>query len=54
MVDRYNLFVFEVVKAHVAAVPKYPRTLHYTGDGQFMTAGKAISRRASFRPALLD
>ncbi len=54
MVDRYNLFVFEVVKAHVAPVPKRPRTLHYTGNGVFMTAGKAISRRSRFRPELLD
>ncbi|MFC3227476.1 flavin reductase family protein [Marinibaculum pumilum] len=54
MVDRYNLFVFEVVKAHMAPVPRHPRTLHYTGDGVFMTAGKAISRRSKFRPELLD
>jgi hypothetical protein len=42
-----------VVKAHVARRPKYPRTLHYTGDGVFMVAGKIISRRNLFRPAML-
>lgn len=33
LVDRYNFFIFEVVKAHVAPRPKHPETLHYLGDG---------------------
>ena len=53
LVDKYNFFVFEVVRAHVARVPKHPQTLHYTGDGAFMLAGKIISRRARFRPEYL-
>jgi flavin reductase (DIM6/NTAB) family NADH-FMN oxidoreductase RutF len=53
LVDRYNFFIFEVVKAHVATAPKYPETLHYTGDGVFMVSGKIISRRAQFRPGML-
>jgi len=53
LVDNYNFFIFEVVKAHVAPTPKHPRTLHYTGDGVFMVAGKIISRRALFRPEML-
>jgi len=53
LVKRYNFFIFEVVRAHVAASPKYPETLHYTGDGVFMVAGKTISRRAQFRPEIL-
>jgi flavin reductase (DIM6/NTAB) family NADH-FMN oxidoreductase RutF len=53
MVEKYNFFIFEVVKAHVAASPKHPETLHYTGDGVFMVAGKIISRRSKFRPAML-
>lgn len=53
LVDRYNFFIFEVVKAHVATAPKYPETLHYTGDGVFMVSGKIISRRAQFRPEML-
>lgn len=53
LVDRYNFFIFEVVKAHVAASPKYPETLHYTGDGVFMVSGKIISRRSRFRPEML-
>lgn len=53
LVETYNFFVFEVVKAHVAAVPKHPETLHYTGDGVFMVSGKIISRRSKFRPGML-
>lgn len=53
LVDRYNFFVFEVVKAHVMAAPKHPETLHYTGDGIFMVSGKAISRRSQFKPEML-
>lgn len=52
-VDRYNFFVFEVVRAHVAASPKHPETLHYTGDGVFMVSGKIINRRSGFRPGML-
>lgn len=53
LVDRYNFFIFEVVRAHVAASPKHPQTLHYTGDGIFMVSGKIISRRSQFRPGML-
>jgi flavin reductase (DIM6/NTAB) family NADH-FMN oxidoreductase RutF len=53
LVSRYNFFIFEVVKAHVARRPKYPQTLHYTGDGVFMVSGKIISRRGQFRPGML-
>lgn len=50
LVDRYNFFIFEVVKAHVVPSPAHPRTVHYTGDGQFIVSGKQISRRSKFRP----
>jgi flavin reductase (DIM6/NTAB) family NADH-FMN oxidoreductase RutF len=53
LIERYNFFIFEVVKAHVALAPKYPETLHYTGDGVFMVSGRIISRRAQFRPEML-
>ncbi|MPZ40759.1 MAG: flavin reductase family protein [Rhizobiales bacterium] len=53
LVDRYDFFIFEVVKAHVAASPKHPETLHYTGDGVFVVSGKVISRRSLFRPGML-
>ena len=53
LVEKYNFFIFEVVKAHVAASPKHPETLHYTGDGVFVVSGKIISRRSLFRPEML-
>jgi flavin reductase (DIM6/NTAB) family NADH-FMN oxidoreductase RutF len=53
LVERYNFFILEVVKAHVAASPKHPETLHYTGDGVFVVSGKVISRRSRFCPEML-
>jgi flavin reductase (DIM6/NTAB) family NADH-FMN oxidoreductase RutF len=41
LIPRYSLFVFEVVKAHVASTPRYPTTIHYCGDGVFMVAGRS-------------
>jgi flavin reductase (DIM6/NTAB) family NADH-FMN oxidoreductase RutF len=53
LIDKYNFFIFEVVKARVARSPRHPKTVHYTGDGVFMVAGKVISRRSRFRPEML-
>jgi flavin reductase (DIM6/NTAB) family NADH-FMN oxidoreductase RutF len=51
LINKYSLFVFEVVKAHVATSPKFPRTIHYRGDGLFMIAGPTVSRyRKGFKP----
>jgi flavin reductase (DIM6/NTAB) family NADH-FMN oxidoreductase RutF len=35
LIDKYNFFIFDVMKANVAVSPKHPETLHYTGDGVF-------------------
>lgn len=51
--DKYNFFVFEVIKAHAPARPKYPKTIHYRGDGQFMVAGRSLNLRRLFRPDML-
>lgn len=53
LVEKYDFFIWEVVKAHVAVSPKHPETLHYTGDGVFMVSGKIISRRRQFLPEML-
>ena len=42
LVNRYNFFVLEVVKAWVDPKEKDPRTLHHRGRGHFMVAGKTI------------
>ena len=53
LIERYDLFILEVVKAHVAPRPAHPKTLHYTGGGIFMTAGKVIDESAKFEPFML-
>ncbi len=53
-IRKYNLFIFEVVKAHVASSPKFPRTIHYRGDGLFMISGPTVrTYRKLFRPEML-
>jgi flavin reductase (DIM6/NTAB) family NADH-FMN oxidoreductase RutF len=49
LINKYSLFVFEVVKAHVARSPKYPTTVHYRGDGVFMISGRNVSYRKQFK-----
>jgi flavin reductase (DIM6/NTAB) family NADH-FMN oxidoreductase RutF len=54
LIRKYSLFVLEVVKAHVATSPKYPKTIHYRGDGEFMISGENTVRyRKLFRPEML-
>jgi flavin reductase (DIM6/NTAB) family NADH-FMN oxidoreductase RutF len=54
LVKKYNMFIFEVVKAHVATAPKVPKTIHYRGDGEFMISGANTRRyRRLFRPGML-
>lgn len=53
-IKKYNMFVFEVVKAHVATAPKVPKTIHYRGDGEFMISGTETAKyRKLFRPGML-
>ncbi|WPB56725.1 flavin reductase family protein [Xylophilus sp. GOD-11R] len=48
LVDEYDFFVLEVVRARAATTPRNPRTLHYQGEGRFMVAGDSIGRRRLF------
>jgi flavin reductase (DIM6/NTAB) family NADH-FMN oxidoreductase RutF len=50
LIKGYGLFVFEVIKAHVATKPRYPTTVHYRGDGVFMVSGRNVSYRHRFKP----
>jgi flavin reductase (DIM6/NTAB) family NADH-FMN oxidoreductase RutF len=51
LIDRYSLFIFDVVKAHAVRSPRYPRTIHYRGDGVFMISGTNTARyRRLFKP----
>ena len=42
LVNRYGLFVLEVVQAWVDTAVKGPKTLHHRGRGAFMVAGETI------------
>jgi flavin reductase (DIM6/NTAB) family NADH-FMN oxidoreductase RutF len=42
LVNSYNFFILEVVKAWVNPAIKDPKTLHHRGNGKFMVAGETI------------
>ncbi len=49
LVNKYNFFIFEVVKAHVAPKPRFPKTIHYRGQGVFtVDGGRAHDRKKLF------
>lgn len=52
-ISRHGLFIWEVVKAHVATSPKYPGTSHYRGDGIFMLSGRNVNLSRQFKPEML-
>ncbi|MFO1402367.1 MAG: flavin reductase family protein [Steroidobacteraceae bacterium] len=41
-VERYNMFVLEVVQAWIDRAVRGPRTLHHQGRGRFMVAGRTL------------
>jgi flavin reductase (DIM6/NTAB) family NADH-FMN oxidoreductase RutF len=53
LVSKWGLFIWEVVKAHAATAPKYPKTFHYRGDGVFMISSPSISLRKEFKSEML-
>lgn len=53
LIRKYSLFVFDVVKAHAAVSPRFPRTIHYRGEGRFMVSGKEVDYARYFRPEML-
>jgi flavin reductase (DIM6/NTAB) family NADH-FMN oxidoreductase RutF len=54
LIKKYSLFILEVVKAHVARSPTYPKTMHYRGDGVFMISGTNTGKfRRMFKPEML-
>jgi flavin reductase (DIM6/NTAB) family NADH-FMN oxidoreductase RutF len=42
MVEKYNFFILEVVKAWFDPQKKNPQTIHHLGEGSFMVAGETI------------
>lgn len=43
LINSYNFFIFEIVKAQKATSPQWPSTLHYRGHGDFMVSGKPLN-----------
>ncbi|HMM84566.1 flavin reductase family protein [Azohydromonas sp.] len=48
-VNRYGLFVLEVVQAWIDPRASDPRTLHHRGRGRFMVAGETIALPSKMR-----
>lgn len=42
LVNKYNFFIVEVLKAWIDTGKKHPRTIHHQGNGNFMISGKTI------------
>ncbi len=49
LVNRYNLFILEVIKAWIDPAQKKPRTLHHQGYGTFAVDGRTIRLRSRMR-----
>lgn len=49
MVERYGLFVLEVVKAWIDPAVNNPRTIHHRGRGTFMVAGETIQLKSKMK-----
>ena len=49
MVNKYNFFVLEVVKAWIDPAIKAPRTIHHQGNGVFFAAGDTIKLRSRMK-----
>jgi len=46
LVDKYNLFILEVVKAWTDPKQKQPKTIHHHGYGNFVVDGKTITLKS--------
>jgi flavin reductase (DIM6/NTAB) family NADH-FMN oxidoreductase RutF len=49
LVNRYGLFILEVVHAWVDTAVKQPRTLHHLGAGVFMMAGERVRTASAMK-----
>jgi flavin reductase (DIM6/NTAB) family NADH-FMN oxidoreductase RutF len=48
-VNKYNLFVLEVVKAWIDPSQKDPKTIHHHGYGKFAVDGEMIKLKSRMR-----
>jgi flavin reductase (DIM6/NTAB) family NADH-FMN oxidoreductase RutF len=49
MVNRYNLFILEVLKAWIDPAQKNPKTIHHHGYGKFVVDGATIRLQSRMR-----
>ena len=49
LVNQYNFFILEVVKAWVDTTVEKPQTLHHRGNGVFVIAGETVKLRSSMK-----
>lgn len=54
LINRYSLFVFEVIKAHAPKSPRLPQFLHYTGDGIFAVSDRTANLKKRFKHDMLE
>jgi flavin reductase (DIM6/NTAB) family NADH-FMN oxidoreductase RutF len=46
LVNKYNLFVLEVLKAWIDPAQKNPKTIHHLGHGKFVVDGEMIKLKS--------
>ena len=46
LVNRYNLFILEVIKAWIDPTQRNPKTIHHHGNGKFVVDGKTIELKS--------
>ena len=49
LVDKYNLFILQVVNAWIDPAQKYPKTIHHQGYGRFVVDGPIIKLKSRMR-----
>jgi flavin reductase (DIM6/NTAB) family NADH-FMN oxidoreductase RutF len=49
LVNRYNLFILEVLQAWIDPAQKYPKTIHHHGYGRFAVDGATINLKSRMR-----
>ncbi len=49
LVEKYNFFILEVLKAWIDPTQKHAKTLHHQGNGMFMIDGKAIQTNSKMK-----
>jgi flavin reductase (DIM6/NTAB) family NADH-FMN oxidoreductase RutF len=48
-VNKYNLFILEVLKAWIDPAQKNPKTIHHRGYGTFVVDGDTITLKSRMR-----